>query len=150
MKKIFFLSAVVITLFLFSCQPGTPESDREKGIVGRWEYLKTVNSDGTEDYRIMGIEHYYADGRVVYLNMWLQPLSLDSIPKTRDELLTSFDVTDGGMGTYEVNPEKNWLKISLETCTDTALVGKSFELKYEIKEDTMIFRDSHYFIRIKG
>ena len=95
------------------------------------------------------MEHYYADGRVIYLNMWMNPFSLDSVPESREELIAAFNVTDGGMGTYELYPEKDSLKITLKTSTDTAWIGKSFEVKYEIIEDTIVFQDKHHFIRVK-
>ena len=125
------------------------KSEVQSSIVGRWDYFKTVNPDGSEEYGIMGREHYYSDGTVLYLNMWLNPFSIDSLPKTQKELLSAFQISDGGIGTYEVTPEKNLLRITLDVSTDTAWIGKPFELKYEIIGDTIVFRDLYHFVRVK-
>ena len=144
-------SAYILLMFLlFSCKPNSPDSEEDYGIVGRWEYLKTVNPDGTEDFRIIGMEHYYSDGTVLYLNMWLNPFSLDSIPASQEKIISALQITDGGRGSYEIDPENNLLTITLIVSTDTAYIGKPFVLKYEIIGDTIIFRDRHYFVRAEN
>ena len=149
LKIALFLFASFSLIYLISCQSSQPESKTVNGIVGRWEYLKTVNPDGTEEFGIIGMEHYYGDGTVIYLNMWLNPFSLDSIPQSQDEIISALQITDGGIGTYETDPENHLLKITLKVSTDTTYIGKPFELKYDIIGDTIVFRDLYYFVRVK-
>ena len=143
-----FFIVIIITIFI-SCQTEQIRSEPTDEIVGRWDYLKTVNQDGTEEFGIMGMEHYYQDGTVIYLNMWLNPFSLDSIPQSKDEIISALQITDGGIGTYETDPENNLLKITLRIRTDTIYIDKHFELRYEIIGDTIVFRDKYYFVRVR-
>lgn len=139
-------SAAVLTFLSFSCQPA-PDSETDNGIVGGWEYFKTVNPDGTEVFDMIGMEHYYADGTMIYLIMRMNPCSLDSIPKSREEILSALVQTEGGFGSYEFDPEDQWLRITLDVCTDTAYIGEPFELKCEIYGDTIIFREKYHFLK---
>jgi hypothetical protein len=147
MKKIAIFTYVIF--LLCSCQPISQESKSDIEIVGRWDYLKTVDPDGSEEFGVVGMEHYYTDGTVLYLNMWLDPFSMDSLPKSPEEIMAAHQITDGGIGTYEIDPEKNWLKIHLKVATDTAWFNKSFEFTYKIIGDTIIFRDKYYFVKVK-
>ena len=143
------LSAAALMILSFSCQSGSPDSEADNGIVGRWDYVKTVNPDGTEEFGIIGMEHYYADGTILYLNMWLDPFAMDSLPGSRKEILDALVVTDGGFGSYEFVPENQWLRITLDVCTDTGYIGLPFELKCEIIGDTIVFRDKYFFVKAR-
>jgi len=138
-----------ILAFLNSCQNEQAESETVNEIVGKWEYIKTVRPDGTEEFEMRGIEHYYSDGSMFYLLMFINPFSMDSIPETRNALIAAHTITDGGFGAYKTNPESKLLTITLDVCTDTAYIGKPFEAKYEISGDTIVFRDKYYFVRVR-
>ena len=141
--------ASIIVFLFFSCQPSSTDSKVDNGIVGRWEYAKTVNPDGTEVYDMIGMEHYYADGTMIYFIMRLNPFSLDSLPESRDEYIAALVETDGGIGAYKFDPENNMLRIILDVSTDTAYIGKPIEPNCEIFGDTIVFWKKYHFVRVK-
>jgi hypothetical protein len=118
-------------------------------IIGRWDYLKTVKSDGTEEFMNIGREHYYSDGTVIFVNMFVKPYSPYRIPKTHQELATAFESYHSGLGTFETNLHNNVLRIHLISTADTSSLGLIYDFGYKIEDDILIFDDQYYFRRAK-
>jgi hypothetical protein len=125
---------------------GLPQSEIDPEIVGRWDYLKSV-VDGKEVYALVGSEHYYADGKVIFINWHLKPYPLDRVPETSKELAKHHDHYFSGMGTYTTDKENNLLAIEMLAVNDTAYLGATAKVRYEIRGDTIIFMDQYYFTR---
>lgn len=117
-------------------------------IIGRWDYLKTVGSDGSEELMIIGREHYYSDGTFMFANMLVKPYSKDELPTTHEELVAAYERYHSGLGTFETNLENNVLRIKIISTSDTSSLGLIYDFKYEIKDNIIIFDDTHYFRRV--
>ena len=118
-------------------------------IIGRWDYLKTVRSDGTEELMDIGREHYYPDGTVMFVHMFVKPFSARNIPTTHEELVTAYDSYHSGLGTFETNMYNNVLRIHVISAGDTSSLGLIYDFGYEIKDDIIIFDNTYYFRRVK-
>jgi hypothetical protein len=105
--------------------------------------------DGKEVYALVGSEHYYADGKVMFVNWHLKPYPLDQVPETSRELAKHHGHDFSGMGTYTTDRENNLLVITPYAVSDTSQLGGSFKVKYDIRGDTIIFVDQYFFTRAK-
>jgi hypothetical protein len=145
MKKLILCPILLLAAGLtFGQGLSQPEIDPE--IVGRWDYLKSV-VDGKEVYALVGSEHYYADGKVMFINWHLKPYPMDQVPESSKELAKHHDHYFSGMGTYTTDKENNLLVITPYAVSDTSNLGGFFKVKYEIRGDTIIFVDQYYFTR---
>jgi hypothetical protein len=128
---------------------GVPKPEIDPQIVGRWDYAKTVNEDGSEEYNMIGLEHYYADGTVIYIDMSVRPYAKGDAPNTHEELVAAKVEYWTGLGTFETDKKNNLLRIRNVACDDPDGLGESFEVKYEIKGDIIIFENKYHFKRAK-
>jgi hypothetical protein len=147
MKKLI-LCPILLMAACVTFGQGLPQSEIDPEIVGRWDYLKSV-VDGKEAYALVGSEHYYADGKVIFINWHLKPYPLDQVPESSKELVKHHDHYFSGLGTYTTDRENNLLVITPYALSDTSQLGGSFKVKYEIRGDTIIFVDQYFFTRAK-
>lgn len=148
MKKLLFVFIGLILIAGAFCQ-GTAKQQIDPEIVGRWDYLKTVNEDGSEEFNMIGLEHYYADGTVIYIDMWVKPYEKGNKPDTHEELAAARGKYSTGLGTFETEKDNNLLRIRTVACTNPDGMGNSYEVKYEIKGDVIIFDGKYYFTRAR-
>lgn len=147
MKKILIVAALLLIAGIsFGQATKMPVIDPQ--IIGRWDYLRTVGSDGSEELMIIGREHYYSDGTVMFANMLVKPYSMGELPTTHEELVAAYDSYHSGLGTFETNLENNVLRIKIISTRDTSSLGVIYDFKYEIQDDIIIFDDTHYFKRV--
>lgn len=148
MKKLIIVAAIILFAGVIIGQSTIkPEIDPE--IVGRWDYLKTLNEDGNEKYSMISMEHYYADGKVMFITMRVTPYALDKVPKTHEELVSALKKYDSGLGIFETNKKNNSLRITRVAGDNRKNLGNAFRVKYKIIGDTLIFDNTYYFIREK-
>jgi hypothetical protein len=142
----------ILTFLLFAgvvIGQGTVKPEIDPQIVGRWDYVKTVNEDGSEEYSMIGLEHYYADGTVIFVDMPVKPFAKGKAPNTHEELVAAKLDCWSGLGTFETDKKNNLLSIRTVACNDPESLGESFEVKYEIKGDSIIFEDKYHFKKAK-
>ena len=145
-RALLILSFFLLTGIVIGQGISKPEIDPE--IVGRWDYVKTVNEDGSEEYSVIGLEHYYADGTVIYVDMPVKPFAKGEAPDTHEELVAAKKDYWTGLGTFETDKKNNLLKIRRVACGNPEGLGESFEVKYVIKDDIIIFADKYYFRKV--
>ena len=137
MKKLLYLFVfVLLTGPLFSQTPSNSNIDPD--IIGGWEYFKSVNEDRTEIAELVAIEHYYADGKVTYLGMWLTPFSLNAVPENADELREAFKGGLTGLGTFETDQVNQIIHFKIRASSDSTEIGSTFEVPYKIIGDGII------------
>lgn len=148
MKKL--LALFVVVLFTGPLYSQThSDSNIDPDIIGGWEYFKSVDEDGTEIVELVAIEHYYADGKVIYVGMWHSPFSLGALPENPEELKEAFKEGLSGLGTYTTDQEGQIIHFKLTASADSTLIGNTFEVPYKIIGDTLIWHKRYYAVRIK-
>ena len=129
----------LLTTILNSCQTKQAESETVNGIVGKWEYFKTVNSDGTEVSDAIHTEHYYDNGSLLWVRMTLNTNSVYSLYDSSDKLKDAFMYCYAGIASYEIDEENNMLSWTDKASSDPDNIGETHKVKFEIDGDTLIF-----------
>jgi hypothetical protein len=142
MKKIticFLLSFLVLTSY--SAITGSPGGEIDHPIVGKWEYEKTILPDGSEVIDLVAREHYYADGTLLYVNVWLTPQPVDEFSNTPEEISNSFKLGVGAIATYKIEKgkEKDKLHYKVVASTKAENTGNSVSVEIKVEKDTIIF-----------
>lgn len=110
-------------------------------IVGKWEYVKTVLPDGSEVVDLVATEHFYSDGTLLFVNIWLNPQPLDEFSNTPEEIKANFNHAVGGIATFtiEEGAEKDKLSYTLKAYTDVEYIGDTWEVDIKVDNDTFIY-----------
>jgi len=122
-----------------------PESEKETGkdhpIVGRWEYEKTIRPDGSEVVELIITEHYYADGTLLYINVWLTPQPVHEFSDSREEIKKNFKQGYGGIASYNIEKgkDKDRLTYTVDASCNKEKIGSSPSIDITVDEDTLIF-----------
>ncbi len=101
------------------------------------------------DPQIIGREHYYADGTVMFVDMMVKPYTFYNFPKSHEELVAARSEYFSGLGTFETDIAHHVLRIKLISTGDPGQLGVVFDLNYVIDQDVIIFDNQHYFQRVK-
>jgi hypothetical protein len=114
---------------------------KDHPIVGRWEYVKTILPDGSEVIDLIATEHYYSDGTLLYVNVWLSPQAKKEFSNTIEEVKSNFKSGYGGIATYKVEKgeEKDKLTYTVATSSDKEQIGRSTAVDITLDKDTLIF-----------
>ncbi len=148
MKKIFVATVLLLSAGIAIGQARKlPEIDPQ--IIGRWDYVKSVDENGLEERKIIGREHYYADGTVMFVDMMVKPYTFYNFPKSHEELVAARYEYFSGLGTFETDIAHHVLRIKLISTGDPGQLGVVFDLNYVIDQDVIIFDNQHYFQRVK-
>ncbi len=152
MRKLVFLSLLsFMVLSSYSSENVFPEKVRESDseerteidhpIVGKWEYVKTILPDGSEVINLVATEHYYSDGTLLFVNLWLYPKPLDEFSNSPEELKDSFDHGVGGIATYtiEEGEEKDRLSYTVNAFTNVEDIGNTWSVDIKVEKDTFIY-----------
>ena len=138
MKKtvIFFLLS-----FLVLASYSKEEHRKDNSIVGKWEYVKTILPDGSKVIDLIATEHYYSDGTLLFVNVWLNPQPVNEFSKTTEEIKNNLKSAYGAIGTYslENGKEKDKLTYNIVTSTRMKDMGKSNSVDIKVDKDTLIF-----------
>lgn len=138
MKKtvIFFLLSFMVLASYSKEKPG-----KDNPIVGKWEYVKTILPDGSEVIDLIATEHYYSDGTLLFVNVWLNPQPVNEFSKTTEEIKNNLQSAYGAIGTYslENGKEKDKLTYNIVTSTRMKDMGKSNSVDIKVDKDTLIF-----------
>lgn len=137
MKKtvIFFLLSIVFLAF------SSAGNGKDHPIVGKWEYVKTILPDGSEVIDGIATEHYYSDGTLLYVNVWLTPQAVNEFSSSPEEIKSNFKSGSGGIATYKIEKgkEKDKLTYTVVASTNVEGTGKSVSVEIKVTEDTLIF-----------
>ena len=137
MKKLVILvSFSIIFLAAYANDKG-----KDHPIVGKWEYVKTILPDGSEVIDLIATEHFYSDGTLLFVNVWLNPIPADKYTGTPEEITNNQKSTIGAIGTYTIEKgnEKDKLTYHIVTCTRMKDMGQSNSVKIEVDGDTFIY-----------
>lgn len=137
-----------IIFMLMNCKK-TSKEGITLPIVGKWEYIKSVQEDGKETFDGVAFEHYYEDGTFSYHNMFLNSVPLDSAPTDPVGYKNLFTKYDAGFGTYTVDNKNNAIVATHLGHTNPENIGKVLNFPFKFSGDTLIFWDKHYFVRVE-
>ena len=149
LKIALFVCASFITIYLISCQNSQSVSEPTNGIIGKWEYLKSVLPDGSEVKEAIHTEHYYADGSLLFVRMALEPTPLDSFYESADDIKAAYKEIGAGIATYEIDEENSTLSWTSKASSNPDDIGVNYTVEFQIKGDTLIIEGYYYFVRVK-
>ena len=103
--------------------------------------MKTILPDGGEVIDLIAAEHYYSDGTLLYVNVWLTPQAVNEFSYSSEEIKSNFKSGSGGIATYktEKGKEKDKLTYTVFASTNLDNIGKSVSVEIKVTEDTLIF-----------
>jgi hypothetical protein len=122
-----------------------PKFEKEAGedhpIVGKWEYVKTIRPDGSEVIHVIATEHYYSDGTLLFVNIFLNPQPVKEFSNTIEEIKNNRKSAMGGIGTYSIEKGKEKDKLTYNIVTSTRMkdMGKSNSVEIKVDKDTFIY-----------
>jgi hypothetical protein len=131
-------------LFLLSCvvlPSYSNGSEEDHPIVGKWECVKTILPDGSEVIDLIATEHYYSDGTLLFVNLWLNPIPVDEFSNTSEKIEKNLINAYGGICTYTIvkGEEKDRLTYILVNSTRKGDMGTSHSVDIKVNGDTLIF-----------
>jgi len=150
-KSIIFFWLLFVFLASYAANYGSsvrvnePELEKEAGkdhpIVGRWEYVKTIRPDGSEIVELIITEHYYSDGTLLYVNVWLTPQPVNEFPDSPEEIKSNFKQGFGGIATYKIEKgkEKDKLSYTVVASTQMEKIGSAPSIDIKVDKDILIF-----------
>jgi hypothetical protein len=138
MRKTAFL---VLLSFIILASKAEDRTTIDHPIVGKWEYVKTILPDGSEVVDLIATEHYYSDGTLLFVNLWLSPQPVEEFSNTPEEIEKNLINAYGGMCTYtiEKEEEKDRLTYEFVNSTRTEDMGTSHSVDIKVNGDTLIF-----------
>ena len=110
-------------------------------IVGKWEYVKTILPDGSEVVDLVATEHFYSDGTILFVNIWLNPQPLDEFSNTPEGIKENFNHATGGIATFtiEKGEEKDRLSYTVLTSTKIEDIGNTYSIDIKVDNDTFVY-----------
>ena len=121
-------------------------SDGKSGIdhpiVGKWEYVKTILSDGSEVIDMIGTEHFYSDGTGLYVDVFINPQPVNELPLSPEEIKSNFVAGYGGISTYEIEEGKERDKLIFLNVLNTDkqyIDNETHSIEFYMNEDTLIY-----------
>ena len=117
------------------------EAAKDHPIVGRWEYVKTIQPDGNEVINLIATEHYYADGALLYVDVWLTPQPVNEFSDLPEDIKNNFKNGCGGIATYKIEKgnEKDRLSYKVIASSQMDHIGNSTGIDFKVEKDTLIF-----------
>lgn len=152
MKKL----AVIILLSCVVLASYSSDAGKDHPIVGKWEYVKTILPDGSEVVNLIATEHFYADGTLLFVNVWLSPQPLNEFSNTPESIKNNLKSTIGAFGTYSIEKgkEKDRLTYNIVNSTRIKDMGVSNSIEIKVDKDTLIYYFDNgnqlIMIRVKG
>jgi len=144
MKKIAVL--FLLSFSVLASYPNDKEFSEEKTgidhpIVGKWEYVKTILPGGNEVINLFATEHFYSDGTLLFVNVWLYHQSPDEFSGSPEEIKENFKHASGGIATYRIEKgnQKDKLVYTLVASTNKEDIGKSWSVDIKVEKDTFIY-----------
>lgn len=137
MKKL----AILVLFSIMYLATYAHEKGKDHPIVGKWEYVKTILPDGSEVIDLIATEHFYSDGTLLFVNIWLNPIPVDKYSGTPEEIKNNQKSTIGGIGTYtmEKGDLKDKLTYKIVSSTKMKDMGQSNSVAIEVDKDTLIY-----------
>jgi hypothetical protein len=137
MKKLAFL--FVLSFLVLATYSNAHGEDHP--IVGKWEYVKTILPDGSEVFELIATEHFYSDGTLLFVNVWLNPLPVKEFSNTRENIESNLKSTTGGIATYtiEKGKERDRLTYTIVNSTRMNDMGVSHSIDIKVDKDTFIY-----------
>lgn len=145
----FLLSFFFLAVYSYNKGPSDrtdkPVSDIKAGkdhsIVGRWEYVKTILPDGSEISDLVATEHYYSDGTLLYVNIWLAPKPLTEFTNSTVEVVNNYKQGYGGIASYHIEKgtETDILHYQVVSSTQVERIGNKVSVEIKVEKDTLIF-----------
>jgi hypothetical protein len=110
-------------------------------IVGKWEYVKTILPDGREVINLIATEHFYSNGTLLFVNVWLNPQPVNEFSNTPEGIESNLRSAIGAIGTYtiEKGKEKDKLTYNIVNSTRMKDMGKSNSIDIKVHKDTFIY-----------
>lgn len=117
------------------------EKGKDHPIVGKWEYVKTILPDGSEVVNLIATEHYYSDGTLLFVNIWLKPQAVNEFKNTPEKIESNHRSAYGAIATYSIEKgnERDRLTYNIVNSTRTKDMGTSNSVDVKVDKDTLIF-----------
>ena len=133
--------AVLLVLSSVGLASYSNDNGTDHPIVGKWECVKTILPDGSEVVDLIATEHYYADGTLLFVNLWLNPQPVEEFSNTPEEIEKNLKNAYGAICTYtiEKGEEKDRLTYTFVNSTRTEDMGTSHSVDIKVNGDTLIF-----------
>jgi hypothetical protein len=102
--------------------------------------VKTILPDGSEVFNVIATEHYYSDGTLLFVNLYLTPQPVNEFSNSPEEIKNNFQGAYGGIATYKIEKgkEKDILTYTLVASTNVESIGKTVSVEIKVAEDTII------------
>ena len=137
MKKTILFFLLSIVFFTSS----SASNGKDYPIVGKWEYVKTILPDGSEVFNAIATEHYYSDGTLLFVNLYLTPQPVNEFSNSPEEIKNNFQGANGAIATYKIEKgkEKDKLIYTVVASTKVENIGKSVSVEIKVTEEILIF-----------
>jgi hypothetical protein len=131
---LFLLSLMVLAAY-------SNDTDIDHPIVGKWEYVKTIFPDGSEVINLIATEHFYSDGTLLFVNVWLKPQTVNEFTNTPEEIEDNLTSTIGAIGSYKIEKKKEKDKLTYNIITSTRMkdFGTSNSVDIKVEKDILIY-----------